>query len=28
LLYKSSVEPIEVFGIYKINNFEITKLEK
>ncbi len=26
LLYKSTVEPIEVFGIYKIHNLEITKL--
>ncbi|AHB39963.1 TPA: hypothetical protein DHW62_01245 [candidate division WWE3 bacterium] len=28
LLYKSTVEPIEVFGIYRIDNFRITKLEK
>ncbi|HBT66239.1 TPA: hypothetical protein DEA81_00745, partial [candidate division WWE3 bacterium] len=27
LLYKSTVEPIEVFGIYRIDNFRITKLE-
>ncbi|HBY09815.1 hypothetical protein A2473_02815 [candidate division WWE3 bacterium RIFOXYC2_FULL_42_13] len=28
LLYKSTVEPIEVFGIYRIDSFRITKLEK
>lgn len=28
LLYKSTVKPVEVFGIYKIDNFEITRLEK
>ncbi|KKS30898.1 MAG: hypothetical protein UV03_C0018G0003 [candidate division WWE3 bacterium GW2011_GWE1_42_16] len=28
LLYKSTVEPIELFGIYRIDNFQITKLEK
>lgn len=28
LLYKSTVEPIEVFGIFKIDNLKITKLEK
>ena len=28
LLYKSTVEPVKVFGIYRIDNFRITKLEK
>ncbi len=26
LVYKSSGEPIELFGIYRLHNFEITKL--
>ena len=28
LLYKSTVEPVQVFGIFKIDNLKITKLEK
>ncbi|GIW69470.1 MAG: hypothetical protein KatS3mg101_0217 [Patescibacteria group bacterium] len=26
LVYKSSREPVELFGIYRLHNFEITKL--
>ena len=28
LLYKSTVEPVQVFGIFKIDNLKITKPEK